>query len=122
MLPLRTLPGGVNQYVEWSPTASIAEHFFSDDTCREHYKRNALNLISRVNTFNGRRYRDDPTIFSWVCTAQSREQGHGLTLCAGADERAAVSRLRCIAAGMYRALPARHARLMACARRTGSRR
>ena len=84
---LRTLPGGVTQYVEWSPGASIPEHFFADETCREHYKRNALNLISRINTFNGRRYRDDPTIFSWV---RSIVQPHcvtpGLTLLAGADE------------------------------------
>lgn len=100
ILPFRTLPGGVNQYVEWSPTASIAEHFFSDDTCREHYKRNALNLISRINTFNGRRYRDDPTIFSWVRNAPVACARLGLTPCAGADERATVSRLRCIAAGV----------------------
>ena len=56
----------MNQYVQWSSDASIPEHFFSDATCRELYKRNALNMILRTNTFNGRRYRDDPTILSWV--------------------------------------------------------
>ncbi len=65
----RTTPGGVNQYVAWSPTALMAEDFFTDPTCREHYKRNALNLLSRTNSINGRRYRDDPTIFAWVRAA-----------------------------------------------------
>jgi hypothetical protein len=62
----RTAPGGVSTYVSWSATAHSQEEFFSDRTCREHYKRNALNLISRTNSFNGLKYRDDPTIFSWV--------------------------------------------------------
>lgn len=61
-----TTPGGVNAYVAWSPTATCSEDFFSDPTCIEHYKRNALNLISRTNSISGRRYRDDPTIFAWV--------------------------------------------------------
>ena len=56
----------MNQYVQWSSDASTSEHFFSDATCREHYKRNMINVVSRINTFNGRRYRDDPTILSWV--------------------------------------------------------
>lgn len=71
---IRTTPGGVNKYVEWSSGASIPEHFFTDEECREHFKRNALNLISRTNSFNGRRYRDDPTIFSWVRGADRQEQ------------------------------------------------
>ena len=87
----RTVPGGVTQYVAWSPTAIVAgatpgcqasarkcfradaaccrvalEDFFVDPACRESYKRNALNILSRVNSLNGRRYRDDPTIMSWV--------------------------------------------------------
>jgi len=55
----------VNQYVDWCSTAS-AETFFTDEGCREIFKRNALNVLSRTNAFNGLRYRDDPTIFSWV--------------------------------------------------------
>ena len=64
-----TTPGGVNAYTAWSPTATCSEDFFSDPTCIELYKRNALNLISRTNSINGRRYRDDPTIFAWVRAA-----------------------------------------------------
>jgi mannan endo-1,4-beta-mannosidase len=67
MCPRRTNPGGVRQYVDWARVLS-AEDCFSDRGCRDMFKRNALNMISRTNTINGRRYRDDPTIFGWVRT------------------------------------------------------
>jgi mannan endo-1,4-beta-mannosidase len=61
----RTNPGGVRQYADWSHAFS-AEDCFGNRECRDMFKRNALNMISRTNTINGRRYRDDPTIFGWV--------------------------------------------------------
>ncbi len=41
---------GVEQYVRWSRTALNNEAFYTDRTCIEHYKRNALSIIMRRNT------------------------------------------------------------------------
>ncbi|GBF87864.1 mannan endo-1,4-beta-mannosidase [Raphidocelis subcapitata] len=39
--------------------------FFKDADAKAIYKNNAKFLINRVNTINGRTYRDDPTIIAW---------------------------------------------------------
>ena len=57
--------GGVDQYVNWSSTARTHEDFFSDRQSRRMYINNVEKIISRVNTINGRTYRDDPTIMAW---------------------------------------------------------
>jgi|GEM_PF-741903 len=57
--------GGMDQYVAWSPTASSHDDFYTDDSTRVWYMSHASTVISRVNTINGRLYRDDPTVFAW---------------------------------------------------------
>ncbi len=57
--------GGMNQYVEWSETASQHDDFYTDDNCRQWYMDHVETVLNRVNTFNGRIYKDDPTIFAW---------------------------------------------------------
>lgn len=39
--------------------------FFDDANCRQMFKDFVDKLTSRVNTVNGRTYRDDDTIFAW---------------------------------------------------------
>jgi mannan endo-1,4-beta-mannosidase len=57
--------GGMNQYVAWSGTASAHDDFYTDANCRTWYKNHVSTVLNRVNTFNGRIYREDPTIFAW---------------------------------------------------------
>jgi mannan endo-1,4-beta-mannosidase len=64
--------GGMDQYVAWSPTASAHDDFYTDDSCRAWYVDHAAAVIGRVNTRNGRLYRDDPTIFAWELANEPR--------------------------------------------------
>jgi mannan endo-1,4-beta-mannosidase len=57
--------GGMNQYVEWSATASSHDDFYTDPDCRQWYKDYIASVLTRTNTLNGRVYMDDPTIFAW---------------------------------------------------------
>lgn len=57
--------GGMNQYVDWSSTASHHDDFYTDANCRQWYKDHVWTVVNRINTINGRTYRDDSTIFSW---------------------------------------------------------
>ena len=57
--------GGMDQYVEWSPTASTRDDFYDDANCRNYYKDHVYTVLNRVNTFNGITYKNDPTVFAW---------------------------------------------------------
>ncbi|MCP4632160.1 MAG: T9SS type A sorting domain-containing protein [candidate division Zixibacteria bacterium] len=57
--------GGMNQYVAWSPTADSHDDFYSDDSCKIWYKNHIAAVLNRVNTINGRIYKEDPTVFAW---------------------------------------------------------
>ncbi|MBN2170982.1 MAG: cellulase family glycosylhydrolase [Candidatus Krumholzibacteriota bacterium] len=64
--------GGMNQYVAWSPTASAHDDFYTDGACRQWYQDHVEAVLDRVNTFNGRRYADDPTILAWELANEPR--------------------------------------------------
>jgi mannan endo-1,4-beta-mannosidase len=64
--------GGMNQYVEWSPTASHHDDFYTDENCRMWYRNHVTTVLERVNTFNGRVYREDPTVFAWQLANEPR--------------------------------------------------
>ena len=66
--------GGVDQYNVWSFEAgrgrcngqfACRDAFFSDAYARQLYKAHIRALLTRVNTFTGVQYRDDPAIFGW---------------------------------------------------------
>jgi mannan endo-1,4-beta-mannosidase len=57
--------GGMNQYVEWSETASTHDDFYTDENCRQWYKDHVNTVLNRVNTFNDKVYKEDPVIFAW---------------------------------------------------------
>ena len=54
-----------------SSAAQVHEDFFSKPGPMQLYKNSVQKIIGRVNTINGRMYRDDPTIMSW-CAAKMR--------------------------------------------------
>ncbi len=41
------------------------DDFYTDDLCRQWYKDHVAAVVGRVNTFNGRVYGEDPTVFAW---------------------------------------------------------
>ena len=64
--------GGMDQYVAWSPTATTHDQFYTDSNCRAMYRDHASAMINRVNSMNGIRYGDDPTIFAWELANEPR--------------------------------------------------
>src|SRR5207237_9745753 len=53
--------GGMPQYVRCCSAGSSTDAFYSTASCRQLYKDYVSHLLNRVNTYNGRMYRDDPT-------------------------------------------------------------
>lgn len=56
---------GVDTLVEWAGQGLQHEDFFTNAQVKKLYKDRVRTIINRVNTINGRVYRDDPTIFAW---------------------------------------------------------
>ncbi|CAD7701855.1 unnamed protein product [Ostreobium quekettii] len=67
--------GGIDEYVSWSSTAESHTDFFTDAQTKQMYKDHVQQLITRVNSVNGRTYRDDPTIMGWNLINEPRCQG-----------------------------------------------
>lgn len=64
--------GGMRWYVTNSPTASVHSDFYTDAQCRAWYRNHVNVLATRTNTFNGRVYREDPSIFAWQLANEPR--------------------------------------------------
>jgi len=64
--------GGVNQYVEWSDTASSHDDFYTDEACKTMYKNYVKHMISRKNSITGTPYMEDPTIMTWELMNEPR--------------------------------------------------
>jgi mannan endo-1,4-beta-mannosidase len=69
--------GGMDRYVAWSDTASTHDDFYTDPSCRDWYKAHIRKVLTRVNTFTGVAYRDDPAIFGWELANEPRAQDKG---------------------------------------------
>lgn len=41
------------------------DDFYTNEVCKELYKNHIETVLNRVNTFNGRLYREDSTVFAW---------------------------------------------------------
>lgn len=74
--------GGYSQYLEWTghgkaPIPSqdgwdtyikYVEQYAGCDDCTELLKKHITSVITRTNRYSGKKYVDDPTIFSWqIC-------------------------------------------------------
>jgi len=70
--------GGMNQYVAWDagygnpPYASSHDDFYTDTDIKQWYKNHVSAILNRVNTFNGRTYLNDPTVFAWELANEPR--------------------------------------------------
>lgn len=64
--------GGIDRWTVWRYGAVHHDAFFSDTTLKNWYKQLVSLLVNRVNSVNGRLYRDDPTIFAWELTNEAR--------------------------------------------------
>jgi mannan endo-1,4-beta-mannosidase len=82
--------GGMNQYVQWSPTASSHDDFYTDQWCRDTFKAYINHFLNRVNNFTGVACKDDPTIMMWELANEPRCQSDpsGTTLQNWIDEMA----------------------------------
>lgn len=58
--------GGMRQYVSWAGDSSpSAEEFYTNSTAKTYFRNYISYLANRVNTYNSRVYKDDPTILAW---------------------------------------------------------
>lgn len=83
--------GGMDKYVEWSPTASAHDEFYTDAYCKQWYKNYVNYFLNRVNSITGVAYKNDPTIMVWELANEPRCQSDtsGNILQAWIDEMAA---------------------------------
>ena len=68
--------GGIDQYLMWYGRDAHHEFFTAPDV-RRAYKNWVEHVISRTNSLNGRKYRDDPTVFAWELANEPRCKGGG---------------------------------------------
>ena len=69
--------GGMNQYVAWDKTygddtATFHDDFYTDKDIKGWYKDHIAKVLNRINTFNGRMYKEDPTVFAWELANEPR--------------------------------------------------
>ncbi|XP_062106011.1 mannan endo-1,4-beta-mannosidase 2-like [Humulus lupulus] len=69
--------GGKTQYVKWAWEEGLGlsasnDSFFFDPTIRDYFKNYVKTILTRKNTVNGIRYKDDPTIFGWEIINEPR--------------------------------------------------
>jgi mannan endo-1,4-beta-mannosidase len=57
---------------DWDTLRDMVAKFYNCTPCKYSYARQAARLVRRVNTINGKRYRDDPTIMSWQIANEPR--------------------------------------------------
>ncbi|PRW50827.1 glycoside hydrolase [Chlorella sorokiniana] len=51
-------------FASWNGLAS-PDHFYTSEAARKAYRDHMAFMVNRVNTVNGKKYKDDPVIFSW---------------------------------------------------------
>lgn len=84
--------GGIDQYIEWSETATERSDFYRDEDCQAMYRTYVEYVLTRVNTYTGIEYRDDPSIVVWELLNELRDpaapEGNGDVLHNWAHETA----------------------------------
>ncbi|XP_031484687.1 mannan endo-1,4-beta-mannosidase 1-like [Nymphaea colorata] len=70
--------GGRHQYVQWARDQgqylSSDDDFYTNPVVKGYYKNHIKAILTRVNSFTGIAYKDDPTIFSWELINEPRCQ------------------------------------------------
>lgn len=59
------------QIVRWAGLNNT-DDFFTNWRCKELYRNHVSAILGRVNHFNGRTYKDDPTIMAWNLLSEPR--------------------------------------------------
>ncbi len=54
----------------WSGSDQMA--FYTEPAVRDAFQAHVTNLLSRVNTFTGRQYRDEPAVLAWELANEPR--------------------------------------------------
>ncbi|GAB4818410.1 hypothetical protein N2152v2_005456 [Parachlorella kessleri] len=67
-------PDAKTNYASWNGLP--VDDFFGSPQARDDFKAHISFMVNRTNTVNGRRYRDDPTIFSWNLMNEPRFFGN----------------------------------------------
>ena len=78
----------IDRYINWSDTATDKNDFYIDWTIRSLYKDHLHTYVNRVNSINGRVYKEDPTIYAWDLLNEPRCTGCGWALQAWVEEMA----------------------------------
>jgi mannan endo-1,4-beta-mannosidase len=68
------LAGGIDSFVKMGG-ASKHQDFFSNSNVKALYKQHITFIANRVNSINGRKYADDPTIMAWCVLLRCPEGG-----------------------------------------------
>jgi mannan endo-1,4-beta-mannosidase len=85
-------PGGADQFTAWAGHA-YHEDFFTAPEPRALFKAHVAALLARVNSINGRRYSEDPTIFAFNLINEPRCYKCGGALAAWIADMAAFVKL-----------------------------
>ena len=57
---------GIDEYVTWAlGPDGTHQDFYTSPAVAQVFQAHIRAVLERVNTVNGRRYMDDPTIFAW---------------------------------------------------------
>lgn len=57
--------GGMNQYLAWCNSTAGHDAFYTDACAKTLYRDYVRAVLTRVNTYTGVAYKDDPTILAW---------------------------------------------------------
>lgn len=71
--------GGMNQYVAWAGQSGH-DKFYTNADCKTWYKNHIYAVLNRVNTYNGRVYKEDPTVFAWELGNEPRASSSGVAV------------------------------------------
>lgn len=82
--------GGMNQYVAWCGSTDGHDEFYRNACAKALYKDYVRYVLTRVNTYTGVAYRDDPAIMMWELANEPRCESDptGNTLLAWVQEMA----------------------------------
>ncbi|MEI7542980.1 MAG: cellulase family glycosylhydrolase [bacterium] len=65
--------GGAKMYAKWvgSDNKNI---FWTNPKCKIYYKQTIEKIVNRINTVNGKAYKNDPTIFAYDLSNEPRDE------------------------------------------------
>lgn len=62
----------ITRKLTWDEQRDIVSKFYSCDSCRKAYLKQAELILSRTNKLSGKKYTDDPTVMAWELANEPR--------------------------------------------------